>query len=159
MNKCITIRRQPCLFSFNTISILLFILHFHKSCCLELWKCMLLNSLVRLHSFTEHKSMHAWHSLTTTSLDINLLCNDLLPSSRVWVGVCQQGLQTLALFKTKTAHFVKLYILFNTWDLKKPYSVRPHIPVQVKQGCPPSQPPPSPRGTRCYTSAVFLLTI
>ena len=84
---------------------------------------MLLNSLVRLHSFTEHKSMHAWHSLTTTSLDINLLCNDLLPSSRVWVGVRQQGLQTLALFKTKTAHFVKLYILFNTWDLKKPYTL------------------------------------
>lgn len=69
---------------------------------------MLLNSLAGLHSFTEHKSMHAWHSLNTTSLDINLLCNDLLPSSRVCVGVRQQDLQTLALFQTKTAHFVKL---------------------------------------------------
>ena len=69
---------------------------------------MLLNSLAGLHSFTEHKSMHAWHSLTTTSLGINLLCNDLFLSSRVWVGVRQQGLQALALFKTKIAHFVKL---------------------------------------------------
>ena len=109
---------------------------------------MLLNSLAGLHSFTEHKSMHAWHSLTTTSLKINLLCNDLLPSSRVWVGVRRQGLQTLTLFKTKTAHFVKLYILFNTWDPTNHTMFDRTYPFRQNKGAPlPNlHPPPAEQG-------------
>ena len=109
---------------------------------------MLLNSLAGLHSFTEHKSMHAWHSLTTTSLDINLLCNDLLPSSRVWVGVRRQGLQTLTLFKTKTAHFVKLYILFNTWVPTNHTLFDGTYPFRQNKGAPlPNlHPPPAEQG-------------
>ena len=101
-----------------------------------------------LHSFSEHKSMHAWHSLTTTSLVINLLCNDLLPSSRVWVGVRQQGLQTLALFKTKTAHFVKLYILFNTWVPTNHTLFDRTYPFRQNKGAPlPNlHPPPAEQG-------------